>query len=131
MPNANRTVTVEGYDILATVVTDTGRVVVLNNNSNWLGICLQAQDHTPWSGGWSSLAIVRAEFSYGSEPFVATFRKALAAMTELAITDMSFEDDSSSDNEATPVDACPTCGCRPGDGRTAGCADEIGCGFAG
>lgn len=31
-------------------------------------------------------------------------------------------------DEANP-EACPGCGCLPGDGRTNGCRDAIGCGF--
>lgn len=26
-------------------------------------------------------------------------------------------------------EACPGCGCRPGDGRTAGCTHPVGCGY--
>lgn len=26
-------------------------------------------------------------------------------------------------------DACPSCGCEPGDGKTHGCTDPIGCGY--
>lgn len=110
MANTNSTrrkVTVTGYDVLATAVCDYGRVIVLGNNSNWLGICEQDDAN----GDLSETVTVVQEFSYGREPFVSTFRQALAAMTELALRNLSFEDGSDYDDNLTD--------------------DQVGCGFRG
>lgn len=128
MANTNctpRSVTVEGYDVLAHCVCDFGRVVLLNNNQNWLGVCLMVEEDSP-------TATVVAEFWYAADPFVSTFRQAMMALTEYAIRNLSFEDGSDFDTDCdeSPTDpACPGCGCLPGYGRTPGCTHPEGCGF--
>ena len=57
-------------------------------------------------------------------PFRTRGAAALARAEMVELDRLADEEDA----EAGP-EACPGCGCKPGDGPTAGCVHPLGCGF--
>lgn len=61
-----------------------------------------------------------------AEAWAAKFK---AAGHFVAFHASELEEVEEEDEIAKFPEACPGCGCMPGDGRTPGCTDPLGCGF--
>jgi hypothetical protein len=68
---------------------------------------------------------VRPEPSHGDNEYIAT----LCGTTVSESWDLENEVYKEACRQLKDQEACPGCGCRPGDGLTAGCNDPLGCGY--
>ena len=63
------------------------------------------------------------------EQFCMSFDESREEYTSiLSALDIMFPESEEEEWDADPC-ACPGCGCLPGEGRTRGCMDKIGCGY--
>lgn len=106
-----------GYDLLAQVqhVTDDYvRLMVLHNNSSHV-LLAEAHAMSEPDDRMAEPAKLVAAYPYiGEHDWRVAYKLALAEAVRLA-----HKGD----------DSCPGCGCRPGDGTTAGCTAPDGCGY--